>query len=571
MEVGFVPSTVAEHLLGLLGAHGIEHFFLNPGTDSAPLQEAMRTLPEAGVVIPRVHTSSFEAVSLAAAHGYYQATGRPQCLFVHVDVGTQNLGAMMHNAFRDRAGVIIIAGRTPYGEDASSRGGRDGYIHWLQDVPDQAGIVRPYTRACIEITRAEMLDRAIGRAMQLATSYPAGPVYLTISRDVLIDEPVTSASRTKAFALPRPPAMDGTSLEQVSGMLASAKRPLLITSRLGRRVEGFTATTHLVELLGMEVIRGADCGPVSIPTLHRLHRRTPGRSAAAFRGADVILIAECDVPWIPTLVQPAANAKVVLIDPEPLHPTMPLWAFPIDLSVQADGPTAINQLVRALEARAAASPELAARWSARAAAAVAEPAPGGVPADPAKMTALDVLQVLNEVLLDEDIVIEEAVTNSALLYQNLVRRQPATLRGAFAPGLGWALGGALGVKMANPERRVVAICGDGSLLFSVPTSALMMSAAIGAPFVTVVLNNGGYRASRLPVYDLFPEGASALAADAVGTRFIDAPDFAALARACHANGERVEHHGQLLEALRRALKSVESGTSAIVDVAIHQN
>ncbi|MFY9807432.1 MAG: thiamine pyrophosphate-dependent enzyme [Pseudonocardiaceae bacterium] len=83
--------------------------------------------------------------------------------------------------------------------------------------------------------------------------------------------------------------------------------------------------------------------------------------------------------------------------------------------------------------------------------------------------------------------------------------------------------------------------------------------------------NGGYRASRLPVYDLFPEGASALAADAVGTRFVDAPDFAALARACHANGERVEHHGQLLEALRRALKSVESGTSAIVDVAIHQN
>ncbi len=134
-------------------------------------------------------------------------------------------------------------------------------------------------------------------------------------------------------------------------------------------------------------------------------------------------------------------------------------------------------------------------------------------------------------LRDEDIVVEEAVTNSGLLYEHLVRRLPGTICGAFAPGLGWALGGAVGVKLARPERRVVAVCGDGSLLFSVPTSALMMSAALGAPFVTVVLDNGGYRASRLPVYELFPEGASALAADAVGTRFGDAPDYVALANA----------------------------------------
>ncbi len=209
MGEAFAPATVAEQLLALLGAHGVEHFFLNPGTDSAPLQEAMKTLPAKGVAIPAVHPSTFQALSLAAAHAYYQVTGRPQCLFVHVDAGTQNLGAMMHDAYRDRAGVIILAGRTPYGEDAGSRGGRSGYIQWLQDVPDQSGIVRPYTKACIEIARAEMLDRAIGRAVQLATSYPAGPVYLTVSRDVLMDEPAPRAPRTEGYALPSPPALDG--------------------------------------------------------------------------------------------------------------------------------------------------------------------------------------------------------------------------------------------------------------------------------------------------------------------------------------------------------------------------
>jgi acetolactate synthase-1/2/3 large subunit len=571
MATEFQPSTVAEHLLYLLGAHGVEHFFLNPGTDSAPLQEAMRTLPAAGVTLPAVHTSTFEAVSLAAAHGYYQVTGRPQCLFVHVDAGTQNLGAMMHDAFRDRAGVIIIAGHTPYEEGADSRGGRNGYIQWLQDVPDQVGIVRPYTKACIEITRPEMLDRVVGRAVQLATSYPAGPVYLTVSRDVLMDSPLPRASRTVGFAVPAPAAMEVKSVQRFTDLLAGAKRPLLVTSRLGRQATGFDGTTRLAELLGMEVVRGADCGPVSIPTLHPLHRRAPARSAAAIRAADVIVVAECDVPWIPKLVQPAPGAKVLLIDPDPLHPSMPMWTFPFDHSVTADGPTAIYQLIGALEARAAASPELARAWSARAAAATAEPAPLGPPQDPERLSALDVLQCLNQVLTKEDVVVEEAVTNSGLLYQNLVRELPGTLCGAFAPGLGWALGGALGVKMAHPTRRVVALCGDGSLLFSVPTSALMMSAAIGAPFLTVVLNNGGYRASRLPVYDLFPEGASALAGDAVGTRFTYAPDFAGLAQACHASGERVEGWPQLADALRRGLQCIESGTSALVDVQIHQN
>jgi len=568
--LGAAYATVAEQLLALLAEHGVEHFFLNPGTDSAPLQEAMRTLPERGVAIPAVHPSTFEAVSLAAAHAYYQATGRPQCLFVHVDAGTQNLGAMMHDAFRDRAGVVILAGRTPYGEDATAPGGRSGYIQWLQDVPDQASIVRPYTKACLEITRPEMLGRAIGRAVQLATSYPAGPVYVTVSRDVLMDAPAP-APRSAGYAVPSPAAVDAATLAHLSGLLAGAERPLLVTSRLGRSAEGFAAATRLVELLGMEVVRGADTGPLSIATLHPLHRRSPAAKAAALRTADVVLVVECDVPWIPRFVQPAAAATVVYVDPEPLHETMPLWAFPVDHSVRADGPTAVTQLVEALARRAADDPDLAERWAARAAAAVPDPPPEAAPADPEHLVPRDVFAAMNAVLRPEDVVIEEAVTNSGLLYEHLVRSEPGTVAGPFAPGLGWALGGAVGVKLARPDRRVVAVCGDGSLLFGVPTSAWMMAAALGAPFLAVVLDNGGYRASRLPVYELFPEGASALAADAVGTRFEGTPDFVALAAACHAHGERVEHHRELDGALRRGLAAVEGGRAALVVVAVQQN
>ena len=201
-------KTTAEHLVYLLGAHGVEYLFLNPGTDTAPVQEAVYALAEAGQPAPTVLPSTFESVSLAAAHAYWKLTGRPQAVFVHVDAGTQNLGAQVHNVLRDRAGVIVIAGKTPYGEEAGAPGGRDTMIQWQQDVPDQAGIVRGYAKWVQEITRPGMLDRAVGRAVQVASSAPAGLAYLTVSRDVLMDPPRLDQSRVTGFAVPGPAAAD---------------------------------------------------------------------------------------------------------------------------------------------------------------------------------------------------------------------------------------------------------------------------------------------------------------------------------------------------------------------------
>src|ERR1700739_3840874 len=131
-------KTTAEHLVSLLAAHGVEYLFLNPGTDTAPVQEAVYSLAEAGVPAPTVLLSTFESVSLAAAHAYWKMTGRPQAVFVHVDAGTQNLGAMVHNVLRGRAGVVGIAGKTPYGEEGGPSGGGNRPGRGRRDRPDQA-------------------------------------------------------------------------------------------------------------------------------------------------------------------------------------------------------------------------------------------------------------------------------------------------------------------------------------------------------------------------------------------------------------------------------------------------
>jgi acetolactate synthase-1/2/3 large subunit len=565
-------KTTAEHLVYLLGAHRIEYLFLNPGTDTAPVQEAVYTLAELGLPAPTVLLSTFESVSLAAAHAYWNMTGRPQAVFVHVDAGTQNLGAMVHNVLRGRAGVVVIAGKTPYGEEEGPSGGRNAPIQWLQDVPDQPGVIRSYAKWVQEITRPEMLDRAIGRAVQVAASSPAGMAYLTVSRDVLMDPPRLDHSRVAGFPVPVPAAPDTAAVAQIAAALAAAEAPVLVTSRVGRTAKGFAAVEALADLAGLPVTGRLDTGTVNISSAHPASLPNQAAAAAAVSAADAILVVESDVPWLPARVTLRADAKVFHVDPDPAKVSMPLWSYPVDLAVQADGAAGLAAITAALAEIAAAQPAVAKRLADRVAAqrerAAVRPGPAPLE-DP--LTPLGVMSALSQVIDAEDIVIEEAVTNASAVYEGLERTRPCTLTGPGAPGLGWALGGALGVKLARPDRRVITVSGDGSFLFGVPTSALMMAAEWGTPFLAVILNNKGYRASRLPVYGLFPDGASAARKTAVGTRFNWAPDYPALAAACHAHGERVEKAEDLVPALRRALEAVDAGRAAVVECVTEQD
>lgn len=564
-------KTTAEHLVYLLAAHGVEYLFLNPGTDSAPVQEAVYALQDAGLPAPTVLPSTFESVSLAAAHAYWKVTGRPQAIFVHVDAGTQNLGAMVHNVMRDKAGVVVIAGKTPYGEDAGPSGGRSRPIQWQQDVPDQPGIVRGYAKWVQEITRPDMLDRAIGRAVQVAASEPAGMSYLTVSRDVLMDPPRLEHSRVTGFPVPAPPAPDPAAVARIVAALADATAPVLVTSHVGRTEAGFAATERLADLAGLPVVGRLETGPVNLSSRHPMNVPDQGEAAAAISSADVILIVESDVPWLPADVTIGPDAQVFHVDPDPVKATMPLWSYPADVAVQADGAATLAAVAAGLAEVADARPEVAERLADRVARLRERaPAPPLVPGT-GPLTPVAVMAALNETIAQEDIVVEETVTNASVVHTALERTLPGTLLGANAPGLGWSLGGAAGIKLALPDRRVISVVGDGAFLFGVPTSALTMAAAWGTPFVTVILNNNGYRASRLPVYGLFPDGFSARRRDAVGTRFTHAPDYLALAAACHAHGERVSRAEDITAALKRALAAVDAGQCAVVECVIEQD
>src|SRR5215469_14736007 len=129
-------ADAAAELTTTLADEGVQHLFINPGTDTAPVQEALAAARANGTRHPRAVLCTHEFVALSAAMGHYFASGTPQAVMVHVDAGTLNLGGALANAQRNRVPAVIFAGRTPYTISPDVPGHRDAGIHWQQEQLD---------------------------------------------------------------------------------------------------------------------------------------------------------------------------------------------------------------------------------------------------------------------------------------------------------------------------------------------------------------------------------------------------------------------------------------------------
>ena len=206
----------AEGFIELLKQNQVDFIFMNPGTDTTPIQEAIARLRSVGRATPQVILCPHETVAMAAAHGYFCVTGRPQVVLVHVDVGTMNIGGALHNAQRSRIGVVICAGRSPSIFEGERPGGRTMGIMWWQEQRDQAGIVRNFTKWDYELRFNENAHHVVRRAFQMAAGEPCGPVYLTLPREVLVDPvnsvPALDTARFPAVTAPQADPIDWLTL-----------------------------------------------------------------------------------------------------------------------------------------------------------------------------------------------------------------------------------------------------------------------------------------------------------------------------------------------------------------------
>jgi len=554
-------------------AHGVECLFMNPGTDTIPIQEALSKLEQLGEPVPRTVLCLFELVALAAAHGYYQATGRPQAVLVHVDVGTQNLGGMLHNAQRGRAAVLIAAGRTPYTTDSSQRGTRDTYIHWLQEQFDQHGIVRNFVKWDYELRRPEQMGEVIARALQIAASDPPGPVYLTLPREVLMTEVGDVKPPAPELTAPaRLGAGDPDALRDVAQHLVRSERPVVLTATSGRTRQGFEALVKLATLLALPVVERRE--RTNFPTTHPLHQGfLPGPFVET---ADVILVVDSDVPYIPTQVTPRSDATIVQIDVDPIKERIPLWSFPLTSAIRADSARALELVAgyaaelltdgdkARIETRRA---ELTARHNERRAArnASAQAMQTTRPLT-AEWLGYCIGQLQREA--PECVFVDESLTSHGAVWNHVDTDEPGTMFGSGGSSLGWGLGAALGIKLARPDRPVVLVVGDGSFIFGEPLAAIWASQMNQAPILAIVFNNGAYNANKAPLISAYPKGYSVQGRHFVGTDLAPSPRYDLLAAVVGAVGERVEDPAEVLPALRRGLDHVRAGQSVILDVIL---
>src|ERR1700722_11974051 len=178
----------AYYLLEGLSEIGIEYLFCNLGTDHAPIIEEMAHRRKRGEALPKVVRCPHENTAAHMAGGYALVTGRGQGVLVHVDVGTANAANAMHNLYRSRLPVLLMAGKAPYTSHDELVGTRDTHVHFVQEPFDQGSLVRPYVKWEWTLPSGVVVKEALRCAHTIMQSEPRGPVYLMMPRETLAQE-----------------------------------------------------------------------------------------------------------------------------------------------------------------------------------------------------------------------------------------------------------------------------------------------------------------------------------------------------------------------------------------------
>ncbi|MHA1107675.1 MAG: thiamine pyrophosphate-requiring protein, partial [Alphaproteobacteria bacterium] len=531
-----------------------------------PLIESFAKAETQGAAVPAPIAIPHENVAMAMAIGYALVTGRPQAVMVHVNVGTANALCGLMNAARGDVPVLFTAGRTPITEK-ELRGARDIDIHWAQEMYDQAGGLRELVKWDYELRNGIQLETVIDRALTMSMSEPQGPVYLTLPREVLAEDigdfSYTSPSprRIQAGAGANPDAID-----RAAAAIAAAERPLLITSSAGRNADCVAALGELADSFAIPVVQYRPRN-MCLPSNHPMN--AGGEPGSLLEQADVVVVVDCMVPWLPVRTAPPEDAIVIQMGPDPMFTNLPIRGFPCDIGISCSVVPGLRALTAALgEHSKAAAARIGTRRKAVEAA-------GAERADARRRTIERIkdetpihphwiTHCISEMKDEDSVIVRESQFSPAFADLN----QPGTFfKAGASAGLGVGLGVGLGAKLADREKLVIVTEGDGSYMFANPVSANYVSYAQKLPLLTVIYNNNKWDAVHRSSLGLNPDGFAAKSNRGPLTHFEGDARLEKSVEIHGGYGERVTAPGDLPRALDHARKIVENeGRQAVLNV-----
>jgi acetolactate synthase I/II/III large subunit len=569
-------------IVDLLKAAGIEYTAFNPGSSFRGLHDSI--VNYGGNRQPEVITCGHEETSVAMAHGYAKATGRPMVAIVHDIVGLQHASMAIFNAWCDRVPVLVLGGTGPM--DLTKR---RPWIDWIHTALVQGTLVRDYVKWDDQPHTLAAVPESFIRAYRTAMTAPQGPVYLCYDVD-LQESPVTESIALpdlRHYACPTPMAANPDAVQQAAEWLASAEHPVIIADAVGRHPEAVHALVELAELLAIPVLdHGAR---FNIPNTHPLD--CTGAEAELLPPADVVLALDV-VDLFRALtrldrqtrtMQPLVSDGAKIIHISLADFAIRSWASDyqrlhrVDLPIAADTSVALLQLVAACRDRlghTASPPDrlkerftrlrakhdgLRQGWQEQ-----ARQLAGQTPMAPAHVAA-----VLWDVIKDREWILTHGTLQgwARRLWEWTDPRQ--YLGGSGGAGVGYAIGGSLGAALAykGSGRLCVDLQPDGDLLAC--SSALWTAAHHQIPLLMVMHNNRSLYNSEEHAAEVARIRGRPVANKGIGTQLGNPPvDFATVARGfgVYAEGP-VEDARALRPTLERALKVVtEEGRAALVDV-----
>jgi len=570
--------SAAHYFLEGLVDLGIDYIFANLGTDHVSLIEEIARWDSEGRKHPEIILCPHEVVAVHMAGGYALATGKGQAVFVHVDAGTANACMSIQNLFRYRLPVMLFAGRAPFTMHGEMKGSRDTYVHFVQDPFDIASIVRPYVKWEYSLPSGVVVKEALARGGAFMHSDPPGPVYMMLPRETLAEEfdaAAMPAYRPARYGSVQLGGIDPARVNAIADRLMAAQNPIALTAYLGRNPQAVAVLDRLARTCG---IRVAEFNSIDLNIPQDSPCFAGFDPAPLLEDADLGLLLDSDVPFVPQYAKRVEAIEWIQVDIDPLKADFPMWGFPTDMRIQADCATVLQQVLDVVEARAddAWRKRVAARiasWEpARDAAAKRRAAAAANKGGTGAITPAHLFSVLNTKLSPHDIVINEAIRNGPILQEQIRRSEPGSYVGLAGGGLGYSGGTALGLKLAQPERRIVQIIGDGAFHFSSPDSVYAVAQQYQLPILTVVLDNGGWQAVKASVQRVYPKGVAS-ETDSFQSRLTSGRQgeqrrFSDIGRAFGAHGEHVGEPDDLGAAIERCFAALDDGRAAVLHVQI---
>jgi benzoylformate decarboxylase len=466
--------------IALLEDEGVSHLFGNPGTTELPIMAALAQGASLRYVL-----GLQESLVVAMADGFARASGRLAACNVHVAPGLGNAMGSLYNAKWIGSPIILTAGQHEQGHGLTEP--------MLYDplVP----MADPLVKWAVEVTRIDDLPRIVRRAAKIATTPPTGPVFLSLPGDILnVEAPLELGKATRVDTSTRP---GDETLVHLAKRLLSAERPAIVSGHEVAMSDALSEAGRLAEALGAPVYQQTVPHGAHFFSEHPAFMGALSRDQRQVRDTlssyDLLVCLGADV------------LRMSVYSPvNPLPDGMPVvqlglrdWEmgknYPAEIAVRSDIKETLRVLTPLIEEKRGASGAALAglasiNWAAKREILRAKALAAA--ASPRMDPALLMLRVV-DALPENAVVVDEGILSTRALHDFYPFRDARCFYGLASGGIGFAMPGAIGIQLAQPERPVVALVGDGSAMYSI--QALWTAAHLKLPITYVICNNGSYR------------------------------------------------------------------------------